>query len=310
MESLHAMRLFLRTVQEGSFSAAGRSVGLSAASVSRQIDALEDHLGVQLLNRSSRRLSLTEAGAAFHQRLGHILSDLQEATESVSHFQQRPRGTLRVHAPNTMGILLIAPALPQLLRLYPELRVDLSLSNSPAIDLVERAIDVDVRVGRLEDSSLIARRLAGSESVVCASPSYLAQHPAPRTPADLARHNCLAYYVAPGQAVWRFLDRDGQLSEVKISGSLQTDNGAVILNAAVQGLGLAVLPAWAVAAELAAGRLTCVMADYRAAVTTFDSGIYAVYRRARHGSPKVKAFVEFLASIVAPAAGEAGHELR
>jgi len=294
---LRTLQLFVRSVRDGSFSAAGRHEGLSAASVSRHMKALEDDLGVRLLFRSSRKLSLTEAGELFYQRLEQILGDLQEASDAAANLYAGARGTLRVHSRISVGELCIAPALPAFLAAHPELRVELSLTNETSIDMVAGKVDIDVRIGKLEESSLIARRLTKSERLICASPAYLARHTHPVVPADVAAHNCITYQVHQGQAVWRFLDAGGALSEVPVRGTLRSDNTTVIRSALLGGVGLALMPDWTVAQDLQAGRLVRVLADHRATLSEFENGIYAVYHRNRQTSAKVRVFVDFLLGL-------------
>ncbi len=302
METLHAIRLFVRTVQDGSLSAAGRHVGLSAASVSRHINALEGSLGVRLLNRSSRKLSLTEPGEVFYRRVEPILADLKDASEAVTHFHSGLVGTLRVRAPITAGTVVIAPALPRFLEQYPDLKVDLRLSNLNAVDLAGEDIDIDLRVGTLEDSTLIGRKLSPSVPVVCASPAYLAGRTIPRVPEDLVAHNCITYERNLARPTWRFRAANGVVKELSVTGSLRTDNGVVLRAALVQGVGIGLMPAWSVADELAAGRLVRLFTDYEVTPTDFGYSVYAVYQHNRRGSAKVVAFVDFLADLFRRAA--------
>lgn len=290
------MQLFVMVCQHGSLSAAGRHLGFSPASVSRHINNLEDLLGVRLLNRTSRKLTLTEAGELYLHRAEQILNDIKETHESISELQQLPRGTLRVHSRLLVGTLHLVPALPQFLAQYPELKVDLTMSNFP-VDLVEQNIDVDVRIGALTDSALVVRKLASSERFVVATPEYLASHPRIREPRDLEQHNCLTYRINLGRSVWRFLDAGRVLTEIPVSGSLQSDNGPALLTAALAGLGVAMVPDWAVSEQLAAGGLVRLLPEYQATITEFENGVYAVFQPSRHKSAKVRVFVDFLATL-------------
>lgn len=295
MDALFGMQLFQRVVRAGSFSAAGRQVGLSPASVFRHMNALEDRLGARLLNRTSRKLSLTEAGGLYHKRLERILADMQEADAQVAELEMAPRGTLRVHCRVSLGAQYLAPALPELLAHYPDLRVDLRLADRN-VDLVEENIDVAILVGRLRDSALIQRKLASSPRILCASPTYLAEHPAPAQPQDLSAHNCLAYRTGSPRPIWRFL-RDRRVLELPVQGNLLADNAEVVRLAAVAGLGVALLPNWSIGPDLAAGRLRRILPDYEATPLGFDNGIYAVMQRSRHRSVKVALFIEFLVRL-------------
>lgn len=301
MDWLQPMRIFVSVVQNGSLSSAGRQLGLSPASVSRHISALEASLGCRLLNRSSRKLTLTEAGAVYFGKVEQILHHIAEANDSVAQLQTTPRGTLRVHSRMLVGHLVVVPALPAFLDQNPEVRVDLLLSNH-AVDLVERNIDVDIRIGKLNDSTLVARRLAPAERVLCAAPAYLERRPPIAAPADLGAHNCLTYRIALGQTVWRFIDASATMQEVPVSGSLQSDNGLALLAATLAGVGVALMPDWAVQEPLRDGRLVRLLPDYRVSHIEFDNGVYAVYQRALM-SAKVRAFIDFLAATFERRAG-------
>lgn len=290
---LQPMRIFVSVVQNGSLSSAGRQLGLSPASVSRHISALEESLGCRLVNRSSRKLTLTEAGELYYGKVEQILHQIAEANDSVSQLQTAARGTLRVHTRMLVGHLIVVPALPEFMERNPDVKIDLLMSNN-AVDLVERNIDVDIRIGKLNDSSLVARRLSPAERVLCASPAYLASRGAVHSPDDLAAHNCLTYRINVGQTVWRFLDEAGVLKEVPVAGSLQSDNGLALLNATLAGVGVALMPDWAVREHLAAGRLKRLLQQFRISHIEFDNGVYAVYQRS-HMAAKVRAFIDFLA---------------
>ena len=294
MEWLRAMRVFASVVKGGSLSSAGREFGLSPASVSRQMSALEASLGARLLNRTSRRLTLTEAGELYYGKVEQILGLVADANDGVASLQGTARGTLRVHSRMLVGHLILVPALPRFLASYPDVQLDLRLSNN-AVDLVAQNVDVDIRIGKLADSSLIARKLTPSRRIVCASPEYLARHAPLERPADLAAHNCLTYRINIGQTVWRFLDRSGVLSEVPVSGRLQSDNGLALLEGTRAGVGIALMPDWSVEHDLAAGRLVELFASYAVSHIEFENGVYAIYQSSRHVSAKLKVFVDFLA---------------
>lgn len=296
MDQLRAMRVFQAVVQSGSLSSAARQLGLSAPAVTRQVQALEEELGARLFHRTSRHLSLTEAGELYLRQAEQILAQIEEARDAVANLQAVPRGTLRVHARVLVGQLWIAPALPRFLAANPELRVDLLLSNA-TVDPVERQLDLDIRIGALADSSLIARRLATSERIVCAAPEYLARRGAPREPADLAGHNCLTYRLNLGRPVWRFLDEAGALTEVPVAGNMQTDSGPALLAAARAGLGIALLPDWSILDELRTGRLKRLFPAQRVSHMEFENGIYAVYAQSRRMPTKLRAFLDFLGDL-------------
>lgn len=293
MDSLRAIKVFVQVVQQGSLSAAARQLGTSAASVSRQVSALEDELGARLLNRTSRKLTLTEAGETYFHHTEQILHHIEEASHSVAQLQSAPRGTLRVHSRILIGQLFIVPAVTDFLIAHPEIKIDLMLSNQ-SVDLVEQNIDVDVRIGKLSDSSLIARRLMPSDRVVCASPAYLKRHPITGTPQDLTAHNCLTYRLNMGSVQWRFMDPNGLTIDVPIKGSLQTDYGPALRTAALAGLGLVLMPDWSVREDIARGDLIHLFPEFKVSFMEFDNGVYAVYQRSRHMSAKVRMFVDHL----------------
>jgi len=302
MDSLQPMRIFVSVVQNGSLSSAGRQLGLSPASVSRHISALEEGLGCRLINRTSRKLTLTEAGELYFKKVEQVLLQIAEANDSVAELQATPRGTLRVHSRMLVGHLLIVPALPTFLVQNPEVKVDLLLSNR-VVDLVEQNVDIDIRIGKLVDSSLVGKRLAVSERILCATSGYLDDRPAIRKPSDLTAHNCLTYRLNLGRTVWRFLRRDGTMEEVPVSGNLQSDNGHALLSATLAGVGVALMPDWAVRDALASGELRRLLPAYRVSHIEFDNGVYAVYQKSRHLSAKLRVFLEFLdATFAQPSA--------
>ncbi len=288
MDRLHSMKIFARVADAGSFSAAARDLGLSKAAVSKHVRSLEDRLGVRLLNRTTRRLSLTEEGRTYHDWCNRIGSDVEEAELSVRRLQSEPRGTLRLNAPMSFGILHLGAVLPDFLDRYPDLTVDLSL-NDRYVDLVDEGYDVAVRIGELTDSSLIARKFATTRRVLCAAPAYLARRGTPKSPRDLAGHNCLSYsYMRLRPGEWQLAGPDGS-APVRVAGNLSANNGDVIRAALVAGTGIAWQPSFIVGDDIRAGRLRPVMPDY-----WDEIGIYAVYPQTRHLSAKVRAFVDFL----------------
>ena len=295
MDNVKAMRLFLTVVQTGSLSGAGRQSGLSPASVSRQITALEDDLGVRLLNRTSRRLSLTEAGQVYLEHTERLLQDIDELRDAVSQMAVKPRGTLRIQSRISLGTQHVAPLIPSFLALYPDLKIDLWLTDND-LDLTEHGIDLAIRTGDLSDSTLIGRQLASSPRVICASPQYWAAHGKPTTPEALMDHNCLTYRFEFGTAaaLWQFRTDTGQSVNVQVAGNFQTNNGEALRVATLSGLGVAMLPAWSVKDHLKAGSLERVLSDYETTVSDLDFGIYAVYLSRRNLSAKTRLFVDHL----------------
>ncbi|TWF46497.1 LysR family transcriptional regulator [Neorhizobium alkalisoli] len=293
MDSLRALRVFAITVRSGSLSAAGRQIGMSPASVSRHVTSLEDRIGSRLLNRSSRKLTLTEAGELYFQHAEQILHQLEEAEQSVSQLQGSPKGTLRVHSRLLFGTQHLIAIMPEFLKIYPEIKVDLMLSNQ-VIDLVEQNIDVDIRIGKLQDSSLIAKKLWGSERVLCASPGYLEHAPPLHTPNDLAAHNCLTYRLNMGRTVWRFADSEDMITEIPVEGNFQSDYGPALRQMALANAGIALMPDWSVKDDLEKGLLVQLLPDFRVSYAAFENGVYAVYQPSRYMSAKVRVFIDFL----------------
>ena len=294
MLSLDVLQVFVRIAETGSFSAAARDLGLSKSAASKKLAALEDRLGARLVNRTTRRLSLTEAGVDFLERAQRILAELEEAEQAAGRLTDEPRGTLRVNAPMSFGIQHVAPALADFMARYPGLAVTLDLDDR-RVSLIEEGYDVAVRIADLPDSSLVARKLAPARRVVCASPAYWADHGKPAHPRELVRHNCLIYAYLPAQNDWPFRGPGGPLA-VRVAGNLKANNGDVLREAALAGLGVCLAPTFLVGDDLRAGRLHTALDAF-----VDDSlAIYAVYPHRRHLSAKVRAFVDFLAGRFGP----------
>lgn len=290
MDRLAALTAFAAVIETGSFAAAARRLGRSPSRLSRQIADLEAGLGVRLLHRTTRALTLTEAGQAYHEPIARILAELATADQSVGSLQAAPRGRLRVAAPMSFGIGHLAPLLPAFLEAYPEIELDLAL-NDRFVDLIDEGFDLAVRIGRLADSSLIVRRLAPLRRVLCASPAYLAAHGIPATPDDLAAQDCLGYSNMAPNEEWSFIHpEDGRPWPVRIKPRLRVNNGDALRLAALGGIGFGLLPTFIVGPDLAAGTLVPLLAPY----LRQDGAIQAVYPPARHLSPKVRVFVDFL----------------
>jgi len=288
------IRTFLKVVQAGSFSAAARDVS-SVSSVARQIKALEDALGARLLNRSTRSLSLTEAGRLFYARVSAIACDLDNAKSEVSSLQEEVKGVLRVLLRVTSGTTMVIPALPKFLAQYPELKLDISLSDERC-DLIANQIDVALWLGELPNADIVARRLSTTRRFVYGSPAYFARHGAPAHPQDLRGHNCLLYEAPPWQHCW-ILMRDGVSEEVAVDGNIKSDNGMVIIHAALEGLGVGVAHEYLLRRYLATGQLVRVMPQYTASPYPGDADLYAVFPSSRGLSRKVRVFVDFLIDI-------------
>ncbi len=291
MEQLKEMAVFARVVECESFSGAARLLGLSKSAVSKQVGRLESRLGVRLLNRTTRRLSLTEAGSAFFEACQRVVAEAEAAERTVRHLAAAPRGTLRVNAPMSFGASHVAPLLPDFMARYPELAVDMVL-NDRLVDLVEEGFDVGVRIGRLMDSSLIARRLGPNRMLLAAAPAYLAARGRPRRPHDLLEHECLIYSYRQGPSDWRFRGPEGEV-RVPVSGRLRINNGDALHTAALAGLGITLQPSFICGADIRAGRMERLLPDWQAAS---ESSIYAIYPASRNLLPKVRVFVDFLAA--------------
>lgn len=294
MNNLTGMAVFARVVEEESFTAAARELALSKSAVSKHVSRLEDRLGARLLNRTTRRLSLTEVGRVFYDRCRRIVEEAAEAEHAVTRLHAEPRGTLKINMPHTFGNLHVTPALPEFMASYPEICIDLDLEDR-MVDMVEEGYDMAIRIARLPDSSLIARKLAPFRVVVCASPEYWKSHGRPDLPEDLKQHNCLNYkYLLTGNT-WPFHGPGGKQS-VRVSGNLWANNGEALRAAALGGLGVYMAPTFIVGEDLCAGRLEAVLGEF----TETDRDIYAVYPETRHLSAKVRAFIDFLAGRFGP----------
>jgi DNA-binding transcriptional LysR family regulator len=295
MDRLAALEAFVSVAEAQSFSEAARRLRSSKSVVSRQVSALEAELGARLLHRTTRSLTLTEAGRGYFERATRILADLGEANLAVSQLQVAPRGRLRINAPMSFGFLHLAPALPDFLALYPEVSADVTM-NDRFVDLVDEGFDVAVRIGTMDDSSLIARRLAPIRRVVCASPEYFKAHGVPQSPDGLKAHECLCNSNIASSHEWRFLAMDGKPWPVTVKGRLSVNNGDALRMAALKGLGVTNLPTFIVGGDLQAGTLTTVLDEF----IPQDMALNAVYPHSRHLSPKVRAFVDFLADRFGP----------
>lgn len=290
MDRLAALEAFTKVAETQSFSEAARRLRSSKSAVSRHVAALETDLGARLFHRTTRSLTLTEAGRDYFARTSRILADLEEANASVTQLQAAPRGHLRVNAPMSFGFLHLAPALGDFLARYPEIELDVTLSDR-FVDLVDEGVDVAVRIGSLTDSSLVARRLASIRRVLCASPDYLARRGVPQTPDDLKSHDCLSNTNINITREWRFVHPDGKPWPIEVKGRMSANSGDMLRVAALHGHGFVHLPTFIVGDDLRAGALVSVLDPYIAQDLTLN----AVYPTARHLSPKVRAFVDFLA---------------
>ncbi|MBF0272573.1 MAG: LysR family transcriptional regulator [Magnetococcales bacterium] len=290
MDRLALMESFVRVVESGSFAEAARKGRVSRAAVSKHVETLEEYLGVHLLNRTTRRMHLTVEGEVFFRRCRAILEEVTEAEQEATQLHAAPRGQLRVNAPMSFGVHHLAPAAAAFLSEYPGIEMELVL-NDRIVDLVEEGFDVGVRIGVLEDSTLMVRRLAWAQLVLCASPEYVARRGIPAQPEDLTTHACLIYSYTQSPNLWRFRQGDATFT-VRVAGPLCANNGDVLRVAALAGLGVAILPVFLVSRELDAGTLIPLLPAY----TLPCLGIYAVTPSNRHLSAKVRRLIDFLAS--------------
>ncbi len=294
MSNMSTMQLFVRVVEEGSFSAAARFLGLTPSAVSRQISYLEKELGGRLFQRTTRKQSLTEAGEIYFQHAQRLVEDLEAAKLAVKQLTDKPAGSLRVTAEADFALAFIEPLLPEFLQRYPEIQVSLQMSAGFQ-DLINTNLDLAIRIGHLEDSSLAARKLANSQSVVCASPTYLAKHGIPACPNDLMQHSCLSFRTNPGKNYWRFETTKGFI-EVPITGRLNANGLLFLRKAALSHLGIIMIPTWMVRDELKQQSLISILDSF--SVTPSSTPINAIFSNKRQLAPKVRAFVDFIAERI------------
>ena len=286
------LEIFARVVTAGNMSAAGREMGLSPAVVSKRVSHLEQRLATRLFQRTTRQLTLTEAGQGFYERVVNILAGIEEAEAYVTRRNTVPRGTLKVTAPTAFGRLHVAPYLRDFLEQYPDITLDLHLSDN-FVDIVGEGYDVAIRVGELEDSSLVARKLSPSHRVICAAPAYLEKRGKPDSLADLSQHNCLA---PTAQEVWRLQGPEGPVS-VRVNGNIRTNSTEVVREAVLSGLGIALRSTWDVGPELKSGNLEIVLPEYQESPRV---AVYAVYPCRQYVPAKLRVFVDYLTNLFGP----------
>lgn len=282
------MAIFARVVEKGSLAAAAEEFCTSATMVGKHLRALEEHLGSRLLNRTTRRQSLTDLGREYYDRCKQILADVEAADGIADAMHAVPRGVLRVTAPSSFGSHGLMAALPDYFARYPEVGIDLSLDDR-VVDLVEDRFEVAIRIGALPDSNLVARPLADYRTVVCASPAYLARHGVPRSLADLSAHNCLGFSHWKIRDEWH-LDGPQGRETVRVRGRFQANSGQALRMAALLGLGIVMQPEVLLAEDLAAGRLAQVLPGY----ATYARPMHVVYSADRYSRPKLRSFVDFV----------------
>lgn len=294
MDRLRAFEVFAMVVAKGSFNQAAQTLGTSPANVTRYVAELEAYLDTRLLNRTSRKFSLTESGAALYERCRAILEDVAEAEAIAASSTLQPRGRLRINAPLSFGILHLAPLWPRFVAQYPEIELDVSLIDR-VVDIVEEGYDLAIRISRAGTHMHVARKLAASRNIVCASPEYLKNRGTPLMPGDLAQHACIGYSHAVTGNDWHLFDALGNLHVAKVRYAMISNNGDTARAAALAGMGIIWQPTFLIGADLQAGRLLEVLPEYRMP----DIDILALYPSRRHLSAKVRVMVDFLAASFA-----------
>ena len=289
MDRFQAFIAFAKVVESGSFARAAERLNLSVSSISRQVSELEAHLDARLLNRTTRRLSLTESGRAFYERCVQLLVDVEEAEELASAGTARPRGTLRLTCGTTFGVRHLAPAIAEFVGRHAQVRFDVELSDR-AVDLVDEGFDAALRIGKIGSQQLIGRKVGETRLVCCASPAYLAAHGLPEAPEDLVSHVCLTYEYSPQKNLWPFQDASGADRSVRVDGPVHANSGRFLVELAVAGVAITIEPDFIVGPEVRAGRLVPLLQAFEAA----PSNIYLAYPSRRHLSAKVRAFADFL----------------
>ncbi|MEO8524449.1 MAG: LysR family transcriptional regulator [Caldimonas sp.] len=290
MQNLNDMVIFVRVVEASGFTEAARRMGTSKSRVSKTIARLEKELGVRLLNRSTRGLSLTEIGAAFYEHCVRIADEAAQAAELVSQLQSEPRGVLKVTAPVSFGRLHLAPAVAEYLMLNPRVRLDVTITDR-VVDLVSEGYDLAIRIAREPSLHHVARELAPVRRVVCATPGYFERFGTPLSPQELTKHNCLHYTHFGSQGEWRLHDHSGEIV-VPVTGSFRVNDDDVLSGAVMRGLGIALLPTFIIGHELQSGRLQSVLSNY----VPLERHVYAVHLPNLHLPVKVRGFIDFLQS--------------
>jgi len=293
MDVMHSMAVFRRVVEAKSFSAVARETNMSQSTVSKHIASLEERLDTKLLNRSTRSLKLTEAGKEYYHHCIRILNDFQEAEASIGKGKIGPTGTLRLSTSAAFGRTCILPHLKEFLNTYPDINIDL-IFDDDYTDLVKEGIDLAIRIGPLEDSSLIARKIGSSPRVVVASPEYLVKHGRPKKPIDLIKHNCLFYSLQKSPDLWYFNSTQQGDESIHVNGRFKASSPDAVCDATLEGLGISILGEWYVRQHIKNGRLKVIMSDYKP--TTFE--IHAIYPERKFVPQKVKRMIEFLADKI------------
>lgn len=290
---LETLTLFVEVMRHGSFADVARARGIAPSSISRAIAGLENELGVRLFQRSTRKLEPTEAAMVYFERINPVVNEIETARQIALDVTAEPRGTLRVTSGAVFGQIAIVPLIPQLAKAYPQLSIELLLTDVN-LDLVEERIDVAVRLGSLQDSSYIAKRLATMTFHVCASPDYLNRHGIPQAPEEVAEHNCLLF-PRPGYNLdWLFKGRDGKITQIPIKGKYLITNSQAVKQCAIAGMGLTLLPDWLVNDAVTAGKLVKLFSEYTVTATDYESAIWILYPSREYLPLKSRVFIDFL----------------
>lgn len=295
MDRLGEMSAFVRAVETGGFTAAARQLGLTPSALSKLVTRLENRLGARLLHRTTRRLQMTPEGEVFFNRARHILSAVDDAENEVSQAGKSPRGLLRLHCGSAFGLHQLTPAIPRFQELYPEVELDLTISDTATS--LEEGYDMAIRIGPLDESSMVARRICNLERLICAAPAYLARHGTPRTPDDLQQHNCLWITSLPALRRWPFDTEEG-IRIVLVSGNVVANNAETVLQLALEGVGITRLTDVIVGEAIRSGKLVPILTDWNHVEPV---PLYATYPSGRNLSPKVRAMVDFLVTTFASA---------
>lgn len=288
------MNVFVRVAKGGSFASGARELGISRAMATKHIMQLEGSLGTRLFNRTTRSLSLTDVGASYLERCQQVLLDVEEMEAAVTHLQTEPRGLLKISAPPVIGATHIARAVAEFLKLHPDLTIDMILQGSPG-DLIDEGIDLAIFLGAMDDTSMVARKLASSSLVVCGSPEYLEANGIPQAPEDLVNHSCLVNWAIAPRNKWQFKNEAG-VKIINVSGRMQSNAAHTIRIAAINGLGLVMLPIYVVGSDIEKGALKVVLENY--SLPPLD--IHAVYPHRKYLSAKVRSFIDFLQEWLGP----------
>ncbi len=299
MDHLSRIGIFIEVVRQESFVSAARALGITSSAVSKQVQNLEYDLKAKLLNRTTRKVSVTEEGALFYDRASRALEDIREATDQLNELKATPRGPLRISVPMSFGVVYLAKPIAAFAKMYPDVQMDIQFDDR-LVDMLGEGFDLSLRIGAPKDSTMIARKLAPCPVYVCASKAYLKEHGKPQVPDDLARHNVLAYTRNRGAHEWRYVDRQGVEGHVGLHSNFKCDTAEMMVEAARQGLGIAILPGFFVQADIDAKRLTLLLEDYKSFP---DRALYALFPPNRFLSTRLRLFVDYISDYCAKTFG-------